>query len=222
MHLSKWLSILILSLNVLYDSLVDPTMLGLQPFRLLSVVQFTLAQTVLSVPYLITRDGSHLNVTPYVSSLISLHLPNITRLVDDSGIRFEVPKTRTTLYFRLGFPCKESGIHSTINSARHYCEQRLEQEGDGPLPRNEDPFHEDLGYGAAINVVSARPDHRLTWSILKNAMEGLWEFLILDGRHVECEFDICHSGLGLVGRGTIVEAPEVGREVKYSLDPVSA
>lgn len=185
-------------------------MLGLPPFRLLALVQFILAQTVLSAPYLVTRDiaGSHLHVTPHVSSLITLHPPNITHLVDHTDIRYDVPQTRTTLYFRLGFPCKESGIHSTINSARHYCEQQLEQGGDRPLPRNEDPFHEDLGYGAAINVVSARPDHRLTWSILRNAMEGLWEFLVVAGRYVESEFDICHDGLGLVGRGTIIEVPE--------------
>ena len=99
-------------------------------------------------------------------------------------------------------------MHNTINSALAYCSQQLEQEGDGPLPRSEDPFHEDLGYGATINVVSARPDHRMTWGILKNAMDGLWNFLIVDGRHVECEFDICHSMWDLVGRGTIREAPE--------------
>ena len=84
----------------------------------------------------------------------------------------------------------------------------MEQEGDGPLPRSEEPFHEDLGYGAVIEVVSSRPDHRLTWGILKDAMNGLWEFLVIDGRYVESEFDIYHGALDLVGRGTIREAPE--------------
>ena len=96
---------------------------------------------------------------------------------------------------------------STINSARNFCEQQLEHWGDGPLPRSEDPFHEDLGYGAAIDVVSSRPDYRLTWGILRDAMDGLWGFLVLEGRYVESEFDICYGGLDLVGRGTIREAP---------------
>ena len=62
--------------------------------------------------------------------------------------------------------------------------------------------------GAAIDVVSARPDYRLTWVILRNAMEGLWEFLVVDGRYMECEFDIYHGALDLVGRGTIRDAPQ--------------
>ena len=116
----------------------------------------------------------------------------------------------TTLYFYLGFPCKDAAIRNTVNGARTYCEQELEQRGDVPLPRSKDPFHEDLGYGAVINVVSSRPDHRLTWSILKDAMDGLWGFLVLEGRYVESEFDIYHGALDLVGRGTIREASEIG------------
>ncbi len=99
-------------------------------------------------------------------------------------------------------------MRSTVNSARTYCEQQLEHEGDGPLPISEDPFREDLGYGAAIEVVSSRPDHRLTWGILKDAMDGLWEFLVVQGRYVECEFEICYGNLDLVGRGRIRDAPE--------------
>ena len=99
-------------------------------------------------------------------------------------------------------------MKSTINSARTYCEQQLEQGGDRPLPRSEEPFYEDLGYGAAIDVVSSRPDYRLTWGILKDAMDGLWDFLVIEGRYVECEFDIYYGELDLVGRGTVKEAPE--------------
>lgn len=192
--------------------LVDPSMAGFQYLCLLVLVQYTLVPTVLSAPYLPTSNltSSHLNILPHVSSPITVQPLNITDLVEDSGIEYHVPNTITTLYFHLGFPCKEAGVHSTINSARIYCEQKLEQGGDGPLPKSEDPFHEDLGYGAAINVVPSRPDYRLTWGILKGAMDGLWEFLVIEGRYVESEFDICHGALGLVGRGTIREAPETG------------
>lgn len=91
---------------------------------------------------------------------------------------------------------------NTIKSARKWCELEIES-GGGPLPYNEEPFLEDLGYGAAIKVTSARPDHRLTWRILKEAMQGLWDYLILQGHPVEAEFDITHAVWNLVGRGTI-------------------
>lgn len=181
---------------------------GSPSFCLLLLVPYTLIQIVLSTPFLATRNftSSHLS-KPQVPSFITHHPLNITHLVEDSGIEYHVPQTKTTLYFHLGFPCKDAGTRSTINSARTYCEQQLEREGDGPLPISEDPFHEDLGYGAVIDVVSSRPDHRLTWSILRDAMDGLWGFLVLEGRYVESEFDICYGELNLVGRGTIKEAP---------------
>ena len=181
-------------------------------FSLLVLIQYTLIQTVLSAPHVATRNltHSHLNIFPDGPWATRLHPLNITVLVEAPGIQYHVPNTMTTLYFYLGFPCKDAGIRNTVNSARTYCEQQLEREGDGPLPISEEPFHEDLGYGAAIDVVSSRPDHRLTWAILKEAMDGLWQFLVIEGRHVESEFDIVHGGLGLMGRGTIREAPETG------------
>ena len=174
------------------------------------LVHYILVQTVLSAPYLAIRNftNSHLNILPDGPSAIRLHRLNITVLGYAPGISYHVPNTMTTLYFHLGFPCKDAGMRSTINSARTYCEQQLGRGGDRPLPRSEEPFHEDLGYGAAIDVVSSRPDHRLTWGILKDAMEGLWDFLVTQGRYVECDFDIYHGELDLMGRGTINEAPE--------------
>lgn len=187
-------------------------MLGFPALCLLALFQYTFVPDVLSAPYLATRNStsSHLNILPNVSSPITLHPLNITYPLEEFGIKYHVPNTMTTLYFHLGFHCKAAGMRNTINSARTYCEQQLEQEGDGPLPRSEDPFREDLGYGAAIYVVSSQPDHRLTWGILKDAMNGLWGFLVLEGRYVESEFDICHGESDLVGRGTIREVPETG------------
>ncbi|KAL9065956.1 MAG: hypothetical protein Q9161_007871 [Pseudevernia consocians] len=187
-------------------------MLGFAALCLLALFQYTFIRNVLSAPYLATRNptSSRLNTLPNVSLPITLHPPNITYPLEEFGIKYHVPNTMTTLYFRLGFHCNEAGMRNTVNSARTYCEQQLQHEGDGPLPISEDPFHENLGYGAAINVVSSRPDHRLTWGILKDAMNGLWGFLVLQGRYLECEFDICHGEVDLVGRGTIREAPETG------------
>lgn len=53
-----------------------------------------------------------------------------------------------------------------------------------PLPLTEDPFHDDLGYGAAIHVVSIKPRRRITWGILKGIVQGLWNFLVEEGRFV--------------------------------------
>lgn len=183
---------------------------GFSAFYLLVLFQYASIQNVLSVPYLATRNltSSRLDTLPDVSSPLILYPLNITSLVEESGIKYHVPNTMTTLYFHLGFRCKDAGMRSTVNSARTYCEQQLQHEGDGPLPISEDPFREDLGYGAEIEVVSSRPDHRLTWGILKDAMDGLWEFLVVEGRYVECEFDICYGSLDLVGRGRIRDAPE--------------
>lgn len=185
-------------------------MFASRPFCLLVIVQYNFIQTVLSAPHEATHNvnNDHIKISPLTSSLTTLHTLNITRLKEDSGIRYDVPNTMTTLYFHLGFPCKEAGIRNTINSARDYCEQQLEHGGDSPLPRSETPFHEDLGYGAAINVVPARPDVHLTWGILKNAMNGLWDFLVIESRDVESDFEIYNGTLDLVGRGTVREAPE--------------
>lgn len=187
-------------------------MLNLPSLFLLACVQYTFTRTVLSSPYLASRDttGNQLNLLRHFPLPITLHPLNITHIVKDSGIEYHVKDSLTTLFFHLGFPCKEAGMRKTIISARAYCEQELEQGGDDPLPRRQDPFQEDLGYGVAINVVSARPDHRLTWGILKDVMDGLWEFLIVEGRYVESEFKICHGSLNLVGRGTISETPKTG------------
>ena len=189
-------------------------MLSFPSFCLRALVHYSLTQTVLSAPYLATRNitSSQVDIFSRASSLITLHPLNITHLED--GIRYHVPNTQTTLYFHLGFLCKEEGIRNTIISARIYCEEQLERKGDSPLPRSHDPFREDLGYGAAIDVFSVRPNHRLTWGILKDAMDGLWEFMVVDSRYQESEFHIYHGTLDLVGRGRITDAPVTASESK--------
>lgn len=76
-----------------------------------------------------------------------------------------------------------------IDGHDRYCHQQLERTGDGPLPHTEDPFNDDLGYGAAIHVVSTSLYHRLTWQILTWIMKGLWGFLIEGERNVVRELE---------------------------------
>ena len=187
-------------------------MYGFLYFCILVLASYSLIQTVLSAPYLASRNvsSSQLDMLPLSSSSLVLDPLNSSHPLGDGGIRYHVPNSMTTLFFYLGFPCEDEGMSRTIDSGRDYCEQQLEKEGDGPLPPYEEPFTEDLGYGTAITVFSSRPDRRLTWSIVKDAMEGLWTFLVIDSRYVESEFEIYHLLLGLVGRGTIRDAPKTG------------
>lgn len=59
-----------------------------------------------------------------------------------------------------------------------------------PLPLTEDPFVDDLGYGAAITVVSTKPHHPITWLVLKGVMQGLRGFLVEEGRFMVSE--VCY------------------------------
>ena len=137
---------------------------------------------------------------------------NLTSLRKDVGIRYDVPHTLTTLYFHLGFPIDSNSMRNTVRSARRYCKAQVEAGSEGPLPWDEDPFVEDLGWGAAINVISARPDHRLTWQLLEDITQGLWNYLILDEHFLEAEFEVMHGVLGRVGRGTVEAAPPLKQQ----------
>lgn len=68
-----------------------------------------------------------------------------------------------------------------------YCEVQIQRSGDGPLPITEDPFDDDLGYGAAIHVVSTNVRFRLTWGILMGILQGLWDFLVDANRYLVSE-----------------------------------
>lgn len=76
-----------------------------------------------------------------------------------------------------------------IDGHNRYCDLQLERTGNVPLPHTEDPFIDDLGYGAAIHVVSTNITHRLTWRILTWIMEGLWGFLVEGERNVVRELE---------------------------------
>ena len=191
-------------------------MYGYLYFWILILAPYALFRTVLSAPYITSRNvsSSPLDMVPLSTSSLSsslvLHSLDSSHPLGDGAIRYHVPNSMTTLFFSLGFPCKDEGMIKTIIGARDYCEEHLKEKGDGPLFPDWVPFKEDLGYGTAITVFSTRPDRRLTWSTVKDAMDGLWTFLVVDGRFVESEFDIHHGPLGLVGRGTVEDAPETG------------
>ena len=59
-----------------------------------------------------------------------------------------------------------------------------------PLPITEDPFNDDLGYGAAIHIVSTDVRYRLTWGILMGILQGLWDFLVVANRYLVSELQL--------------------------------
>lgn len=98
-----------------------------------------------------------------------------------------------------------TSLRVTIGFALEYCEMQVAAGSTGPLPLDEDPFIENQGWGTAIQVVSARPDDRLTWEILDETMQSLWQFLIVEGHSSEVEFEIFREKL--VGRGMVESQP---------------
>ena len=125
----------------------------------------------------------------------------------EPGYIYNVPGTLTSLEVYLGFPINATSMRYTIGAIRQYTIRQVEAGSRGPLPWDEDPFIEDRGWGAAIRIFSAQPNQRLTWRALKEAAQGLWEFLILQGRFVEAEFNIMDGSWKIVGRGVIESAP---------------
>ena len=72
---------------------------------------------------------------------------------------------------------RAAGLKSA-NGRASYCKLQLQRSGDVPLSISEDPFDDDLGYGAAIHIVSTNVKSRLTWGILMAVLQGLWDFLV--------------------------------------------
>ncbi len=173
---------------------------------LLAVVY--LVPTIISAPT-ISKDptsnlGNEGNLALPVLSQPSLPPSiNLTLLHKEDGEKYTVPGTLTTLEFYLGFPINAGSLTNTVRSARRYCDYHVDAGSRGPLPWDEDPFIEDLGWGARITIMSARPAHRITWKVLLETMRGLWDYLIQGGHFMEAEFDIMNGGWGLVGRGKI-------------------
>ncbi|KAL2052772.1 hypothetical protein ABVK25_007012 [Lepraria finkii] len=137
--------------------------------------------------------------------------------------KFKVPYTLTTLYLHLGFKLDTSAVTSTVGAAQDFVQDHVEEGSKGALDPSNDPFEEDLGYGAKIRVVSVRPDNRMTWEILQDTMQGLWNFLVVDRHHVEADFEITTWAFGeqLVGRGSI-EASSVYSPPSSSFSSSSA
>ena len=133
---------------------------------------------------------------------------NITEPGDES-VRYLVPGTHIVLYMDLGFPIDAPSLGRTLNDAQTYCEWQIDAGSKGILPRQEDPFLVDHGWGAAVSISSANPRRRLTWLLLMEILDGLWEYLIVGKHFMETEFEIGDDESGiLIGSGAVDVAPK--------------
>ena len=100
----------------------------------------------------------HLSINS--SDLSFLKIPTNTTLLrppympTEDAKKFHVPNTMMTMYFHLGFKLDEHAVSKTVNAARDYVVQYIDHGATGELPQRDDPFLEDLGYGAGIMIAS--------------------------------------------------------------------
>ena len=105
----------------------------------------------------------------------------------------------------LGSPLPRSAMSSIIRSAYNDITSTIASKGDSILPKSEDPFVYNKGYGAYIAVHSAKGQH-LTWSLLEGAVVGLHNGLYLRERYRASEFWVWDGPVRLVGVGEMGSA----------------
>ena len=106
------------------------------------------------------------------------------------------------MHFLLGSPLPRSAMSFTLSSAYNDITSTIASKGDSILPRSEDPFVYDKGYGAVIVIHSAAGRH-LTWSLVEGAVVGLHNGLYMRGRYRASEFWMWDGPVRLVGSGEI-------------------
>ena len=94
-----------------------------------------------------------------------------------------VPNTTTRLLVIFGSPIDSVPLQRILQSVRAQCNYQIIREGDGPLPSHRDPFAFESS-GADLVVSSITPEH-LTYSVLRNTMQGLLDVLVIG--KVDCD-----------------------------------
>lgn len=93
-------------------------------------------------------------------------------------------------------------MQHTLLAAYSMLWMHIDFEGDGVLPQNQDPFKFDRNYGASI-LIRSTPGHRLTWSYVKFAVEGMYELLYRKGKYYQVQLEILDRYDGRVGKGSL-------------------
>lgn len=97
-----------------------------------------------------------------------------------SPIDYPIPETSTKLIIRLTTrPIPEATVQGVIAASHSVADNLIEKVGDHTLPATAEPWLINPEEGAYILMLSRYPQH-LTFGIVRNAMQGLWDNLVGD------------------------------------------
>ena len=68
--------------------------------------------------------------------------------------RYDIPATPITLLLWSGFQIDPAVLKDTIYLAQRYIKYSIDHGRTGPLPKAEDPFESDGGFGAVVSLTS--------------------------------------------------------------------
>ena len=155
-------------------------------------------------------------------SLLQLsHLPlNTSTFLNDTSldamIPYRVPNTPTTLKFVLyPNPIQKANMGRTILRTQLALRAQIAstyQLRDLPLQPDDEPYKSDPYWtGCFLGVIAWPPpqpprfiiEYHLTYGVVENVLQGLWEFLYMGNRFVEAAFEVIDDHWGLVGLGKV-------------------
>lgn len=97
-----------------------------------------------------------------------------------SPIDYPIPETTTKLIIRLTTrPIPEATVQGVIAASHSVADNLIEKVGDHTLPATAEPWLINPEEGAYVIALSRYPQH-LTFGIVRNAMQGLWDNLVGD------------------------------------------
>lgn len=179
-----------------------------------------------------TLDTSALSLNAFTTSPLDSHVTtNLLRLPhlplntsaflnttspDNAMIPYRVPNTPTTLKFGLlQNPIQKANMGRTILRTQQALRAQIAstyQLRDLPLQPDDEPYKSDPYWtGCFLGVIAWPPvkpprfiiEYHLTYGIVENVLQGLWEFLYRGDRFVEAAFEVIDDQWGLVGLGKV-------------------
>ena len=127
----------------------------------------------------------------------------------DTTFTFRVPNTSIELKVKTAKPISGDVLGNTLLRIHEYLNDAIEEQGDGPLAPTDDPFvwrpsgppttnskvinGLSVASPMSLTVASVKGVH-MTWSVLLEAVEGLYLCLPAAGRQVGATFEIWDVG----------------------------
>lgn len=126
-------------------------------------------------------------------------------------ISYRIPNTATTLRIKLqSYPIAREDMVRTILQTQVKLRRYLVthyQAANEVLFRSDDPYTSDRGFSGCFFAISHSPPDRqkhLTYGMVVNVLEGLWQFLYQGERFVCADFFVMDDHWGEVGYGSLL------------------